>query len=259
MPRWPSPTSEVPIHRLILWNIDLTLVDVGRVTREAYADAFRRLTGRPLVQLPQLAGRMESEIIFEALATNDAAAAARLPPADSAGGEELLARFGEELARAFAAREDQLTRQGRLLPGAAEAVAEVGRLPGVVQSVLTGTIKPNALLKLRAFGLAGFFDTEVGGYGSQVYPKGAQLLMARTRATEKYGVPFDERRTVYLADSSRDVAAARTGGARCLAVASGRSTAGELRLAGADVVLPDLADTAAVVQAVDRLTLAAAS
>ena len=129
---------------------------------------------------------MELEIIFAALATNDAAASGPPGrPADSAGGEELLARFGEELARAFAAREDQLTQQGRLLPGAAEAVAEVGRLPGVVQSVLTGTIKPNALLKLRAFGLAGFFDTEVGGYGSQVYPKGAQLLMARTRATER--------------------------------------------------------------------------
>ena len=259
MPRWPSSTSEVPIHRLVLWNIDLTLVDVGRITRESYADAFRRLTGRPLIQLPQLAGRMESEIFFEALAMNDAVAAAGTPPSDGAGGEELLARFGAELARAFAARQDQLREQGRLLPGAAEAVAEVGRLPGVIQSVLTGTIKPNALLKLRAFGLAGFFDTEVGGYGSQVYPKGAQLLMARTRATEKYGVSFDERRTVYLADSSRDVAAARTGGARSLAVASGRSTVGELRTAGADVVLRDLADTAAVVQAVDRLTLAAAS
>ena len=59
---------------------------------------------------------------------------------------------------------------------------------------------------------------------------------------------------MYLADSGRDVAAARIGGARCVAVASGRSTAGELRDAGADLVLDDLADTDAVVRAVDRLT-----
>jgi phosphoglycolate phosphatase len=42
-----------------MWNIDLTLVDVARVTRAAYADAFRQVTGRPLVRLPLMAGRIE--------------------------------------------------------------------------------------------------------------------------------------------------------------------------------------------------------
>jgi phosphoglycolate phosphatase-like HAD superfamily hydrolase len=241
---------EVPIPRLVLWNIDLTLVDVGRVTRSAYAEAFRHVTGRPLVRLPQVAGRLESEIFFEALALNGV---------ESPAGEDLLARFSHVLAVTFAARRDQLTEQGQVLPGAAEAVAGVARLPGVVQSLLTGTIKPNAVEKLRAFGLDGYFDVDVGGYGSQVYPKGAQLLMIRGRAAEKYGAQFDERSTVYIADSTRDVAAARTGGARCVAVASGRSTVSELRTAGADMVLGDLADTAAVTAAVDRLTLASAA
>jgi phosphoglycolate phosphatase len=227
-------------------------MDVGRVTRDAYVAAFRKVTGRPLIQLPQLPGRLESEIFFDALALNGASS----PP--GAASEDLLARFSHELASSFAARWDLLRERGRLLPGAADAVAHVGGLHGVVQSVLTGTIRPNAELKLRAFGLDRFFDTEVGGYGSQVYPKGAQLLMTRTRAAEKYGVAFGEDATVYIADSTRDVEAARTGGARCLAVASGRSPASELRAAGADAVFGDLTDTAAVVAAVDRLTLAAA-
>ena len=254
------PTPEVPINRLVLWNIDLTLLDVGRVTREAYAEAFRRVTGRALRQLPQMPGRMESEIFFDALALNDAGpGGAGAPGAAGAGlGEELLARFSFELASAFAARRDLLREQGRLLPGAAEAVTEMAVRHGVVQTVLTGTIKPNAVEKLRAFGLEQFFDVEIGGYGSQVYPKGAQLMMARSRAADKYGTRFDEDTTVYIADSTRDVAAAQTGGARCLAVASGRSTVSELRKAGADVVFDDLADTSAVVRAVDRLTLAAA-
>ena len=170
----------------------------------------------------------------------------------------MLARYSFELANAFAARRDLLREQGRLLPGAAEAVAEMAVRHGVVQTVLTGTIKPNAIEKLRAFGLEQFFDVEIGGYGSQVYPKGAQLMMARSRAADKYGTRFDEELTVYIADSTRDVAAAQTGGARCLAVASGRSTVSELRKAGADVVFDDLSDTSAVVRAVDRLTLAAA-
>jgi phosphoglycolate phosphatase-like HAD superfamily hydrolase len=62
------------IYRLVLWNIDLTLVDVARVSRDAYADAFRRVTGRPLVALPQMAGKSDSEIFFESLALNEASA-----------------------------------------------------------------------------------------------------------------------------------------------------------------------------------------
>jgi len=242
---------EVPIHRLVLWNIDLTLVDVGRVTRAAYADAFRKVTGRPLVRLPQVAGRTESEIFFDALALNQAD-----PLASAPAGEEVLGRFAAELTSAFHARRDLITEQGRLLPGARAAVTEVGGLPGVVQTLLTGALKPNAIEKLDAFALAGFFDTEVGGYGSEVFPKGALLLNARTRAAEKYGVEFAEDATVYIADSGRDVAAARMGGARSVGVASGRSSASELRDAGADVVLADLSDTANVVRAVDWLTTA---
>jgi phosphoglycolate phosphatase len=239
----------------VLWNIDLTLVDVARVSRDAYAEAFQRVTGCPLVALPQTAGRSDSEIFFEALALNDAGPGPAADRADTEN-EELLYRYSRELAAAFGARLDLLPVRGRALPGAREAVAAVAGLPGVIQSVLTGTIRPNAAAKLRAFGMDEFFDFEIGGYGSEIYPKGAQLLRSRGRAAEKYGADIGADATVYLADSGRDVEAARIGGARCVAVASGRSTAGELREAGADLVLDDLADTGSVVSAVDRLTSA---
>jgi phosphoglycolate phosphatase len=239
----------------VLWNIDLTLIDVARVSRGAYADAFQRVTGRPLVALPQTVGRTDSEIFFEALALNEASVRPSADRAD-AEGQELLARYSRELAAAFGARLDQLPTLGRVLPGAREAVAAVAGLPGVVQSVLTGTIRPNAVAKLQAFDMDEFFDFEIGGYGSEIYPKGAQLLSSRGRAAEKYGADLGVDSTVYVADSVRDIEAARIGGARCAAVASGRSTAGELREAGADLVLDDLADTGTVIRAVDRLTSA---
>jgi phosphoglycolate phosphatase len=237
-------------YRLVLWNIGLTLLDVARVNRAAYAEAFRAVTGRPLVQVPQMAGRTDSETFFEALAVNAAS-----PRAGDPAGEELLGRFAAQLAAAFRARRDLLTAQGRLMPGARDAVEAVWRLPGLAQSVVTGAIRPNAIEVLRAFGLDRYLDTDIGGFGSEVYPKGAMLLDARGRAAEKYGAEFTEHTTVYIADSTRDVAAARIGGARTIGVASGRSSAGELRDAGADLVLDDLADTGAVVAAVDLLTV----
>jgi phosphoglycolate phosphatase len=231
-----------------LWNIDLTLIDVARVAREAYAEAFATVAGRPLIQLPQMAGRSESEIFFDALALNGVDVRADGPA------ERMLEPFTAELAAAMAARQDELKIQGRLLPGAAEAMAGVAKLNGVMQTVLTGNSKPIAATKLRAFGLDGFVDLDVGGYGSEAYPRGTLLRVARQRAGDKHGVTFGEDASVYVADSARDVDAARIGGARSLAVASGRASAAELREAGADAVLPDLTDTAALVALVARLT-----
>ena len=244
----------------MLWNIDLTLVDVSRVTRAAYADAFQQVTGRRLIQLPQFAGQSESEIFFDALASNAVpGTTGDAGPGDDSG-DALLAAFYDALAGAFAARQGELTEQGRLLPGAVQAVETLASRPDVVvQSVLTGTIRPNAVAKLAAFGLAGFFDFEVGGYGSESYPKGAQVMMARARAAEKYGRGFTEHNTVYVGDSVRDVAAAKRGGARSVAVATGRSTESDLRAAGADLVLPDLADVPAVLRGIGLLTMPSAS
>ena len=55
------------IHRLVLWNIDQTLLDVTKVTRAAYAEAFAAIIGRPLVALPQMVGCTEPEIFCDAL------------------------------------------------------------------------------------------------------------------------------------------------------------------------------------------------
>ena len=244
-----SSSRRCAIDRLILWNIDLTLLDVGRVARDAYADAFGRVTGRPLAALPQLAGRSDTEIFFESLYLNDVPTGA-----DDVADAELLARYCWELEAAFALRQDELLQQGRLLPGAREAVTAAADLPGVVQTVLTGSIKPNAVCKVRAFGLDRLFDLEIGGYGSDAYPRGSLLLLVRGQASEKYGTAIAEDATVYIADTVRDVEAASVGGARCIAVATGRATAAELREAGAHLVLADLSNTDQVITAIDRLT-----
>ncbi|HEY2577987.1 MAG TPA: haloacid dehalogenase-like hydrolase [Streptosporangiaceae bacterium] len=242
------PAPEAPIHRLILWNIDLTLVDVGQITRDACVEAFRQVTGRPLVQLPQTAGRTDSEMFFDALALNSA------KPANLDDTQRLLADYTAALAVEFSQRASLLTQKGRMLPGAHQALAAVASLPGVVQTVLTGTIKPNAIIKLRAFGLDQLVDFTIGGYGSEAYPKGTLLQVARTRAAQARRVTFSESATVYIGDSPRDVEAARVGGAWSIAVASGRSAHSELVAAGANAVLDGLADTPSVVRAINDLT-----
>ncbi|TDC93285.1 haloacid dehalogenase-like hydrolase [Actinomadura sp. 7K507] len=231
------------LNRLVLWNIDNTLVDVGRVTRDAYAEAFQRTIGRPLVRLAPTPGRTESEIIFETLAFNDVVTT-----------DDHLAAFFDALTEAFASRRTDLRDHGRVLAGAREAVEALAHVPGVAQSVLTGSLRPNAILKVGELGLAGHLDLESGGYENGVYSKAALLELARTRSGERRGTAYPESATVYIADSPRDVQAARIAGSPIIAVATGSATEAELRAAGAEHVLATLADTGAVVGAVADLT-----
>ena len=102
---------------------------------------------------------------------------------DDGESERMVAPFSAELATALDARRNQLVTEGQLLPGAAESLAAIAQLDGVVQSVLTGSSRPNAALKLRAFRLDRYVDMSVGGFaGSDPYPKGALLELARQRA-----------------------------------------------------------------------------
>ncbi|GII75354.1 haloacid dehalogenase [Sphaerisporangium rufum] len=226
----------------MLWNVDLTLVDVAIVTRDAYAEAFRQVTGRPLVKLAPALGRPDSEIIFETLAVNGV-----VPDDDH------LPRFIDALAAAFAARRRRLDKDGRAMPGAKDALKAVARIDGTVQTLLTGTIKSNAVLKLRAFGLDKFVDFEAGGYGEEVYPKATLVQVAQSRVKQMYGYTCDGGSTVLIGDSARDAQAARFARIGMIGVASGRSTPAELHEAGADVVLPDLTDAAAVAAAVREI------
>jgi len=86
----------------------------------------------------------------------------------------------------------------------------------------------------------------------QPVPRGAAVAGLALVALGAGGInPIDRQRHLdgdIVGDTLFDVAAARAIGARCLAVATGRSTIAELRATGADCVLPSLADTRAVLQ-----------
>ncbi len=121
---------------------------------------------------------------------------------------------------------------------------------GLVQSVLTGNIRLNALLKLKTFGLDQYIDFRVGAYGPDDAHRPNLVRLARQRARDRLDLNFNESTTVLIGGSSRDVGAAQEGGARIVAVATGCTDAHALHAAGVDIVLPDLRDTTAVLRAV---------
>ena len=227
------------IRTLVLWDIDGTLVDSAKLGRDAFVDAFERVTGAPPSQLVPFAGRTDLEIALDLLERSG------VTPHG-----QLLERFGLELERAMAERADDLRARGRAYPGARESLARLGEEHGVVQSLLTGNIAPNAAVKLGAFGLDALIDLDIGAYGSDDRRRGRLVAVALAKCERKHAARLTPRDAVLVGDTPLDVAAAREAGARSVAVATGPCDARELAAAGADVVLEDLLDTGAVVDAV---------
>jgi phosphoglycolate phosphatase len=134
--------------------------------------------------------------------------------------------------------------------GAREALEALGSSDDVIQSLLTGNIQANAALKLAAFGLERYPDFEVGAYGSHRGVRADLVGVACERASAKHRVAIEPADAVVIGDTPLDVEAARRGGARAVAVATGSASSDELWGAGPDVVLSDLRDTKAVLEAV---------
>jgi phosphoglycolate phosphatase len=146
-----------------------------------------------------------------------------------------------------------VAERARALPGAAEAMAALARLGdghGVVQSLLTGNIRPLAEVKLGPLGLTEHLDLDTGAYGSTHEVRAELVHLARRNASRAYRADFGGEATVIVGDTPLDVEAALATGARAVGVATGGFTVGELAAAGAHAVLPDLADTDLVVAAI---------
>ncbi|MET7853517.1 haloacid dehalogenase-like hydrolase [Streptomyces avermitilis] len=231
---------------LVLWDIDRTLLYVGDIDRQVYRETFAEIVGRPAEHLPARGTGVTMPLAIRSLLLDNG-----VPEADVPG---LVPRMVELLPQRLAAHTDDLREQGVLLPGAVDALKAVHAQPGCVPTVVTGNLKPNALLKLQAFDLAGFLDTEVGGYSSDNDHRPALVGVAQERAQAKYGTAFTGSNTVIIGDSLEDVRTGLEGGAPVIGVASGKTSASELRSAGADVVLGSLEEVAQVLDAIGTVT-----
>ena len=215
--------------RLVLWDVDHTLLDTGGVGSEIYAAAFEEVTGKPLEHQPEITGRTEPVIFREALAANGITDPGAYYP-----------KFARAQADGYAQRTDELRTRGHALPGAANVLADLAGRPGVIQTVLSGNTRESAEIKLATFDLDQHLDLTIGAYGTDNDDRPRLVNIARTRAMQAHNVHLGETNTVIIGDTVSDVRAGRDGGAYVIAVATGRTTTTELADAGADAVFADL-------------------
>ncbi|WP_406691608.1 haloacid dehalogenase-like hydrolase [Saccharopolyspora sp. ID03-671] len=215
--------------RLVLWDVDHTLIDSVGLGGAAYERIFPQVTGQPVRERAMMDGRTDLGTIDLMLRAH------ALEPT-----RERVAAMTAALAEVFDEVRGELVARGRVLPGVREALSAFDADPAVHQSVLTGNTAQVARIKLDAFDLLGHFDLAIGAFGDDHLRRGGLVPVARERAARELGIDFSPERIVLIGDTLNDVRAAHESGARLIAVATGSHSADELRSAGAEVVFDAL-------------------
>jgi phosphoglycolate phosphatase len=212
---------------LLLFDVDGTLLHrATEAHREAVHVALLAIhgvdaesVGKPL----SAAGRTDGEIAREILLDAGISAERIDDRADA---------FREECCRQYA-RLCPGDLSHTVLPGVRELLSWLSGRSGVRLALLTGNYEPVARLKLARAGIGRPFERGQGAFGSDSDDRAALPAIARRRAGT-IGAPYPRAGTIVVGDTPRDIACARADGVRCVAVATGPSTAEEL--AGADAV-----------------------
>jgi phosphoglycolate phosphatase-like HAD superfamily hydrolase len=227
----------VGAHPLVLWDIDGTLVRGNGLIASYFLRALGEVYNIAEPQRISYGGKTDQQIVAETLALHGISDADALAAFD---------RWSTHYHGLLTAALHELPQALRVLPGV-QAVLEQLQQRGVPQSLLTGNIAPVAAIKLEATGLARFVDMEIGAYGSDHRDRNALVPIARRKAEARYG-PID--RVVVVGDTPLDIACARAGNARAVAVATGHVPLEALAEHRPDALLPDLSNTGAVIAAI---------
>lgn len=195
--------------KLVLFDIDGTLIRANGVGKDALSRAVSSLTNRPISTDPvSFSGRTDPDIFQAVLAHND------LPTSDEAVTEAIDA-YVETVMGTLSP--DNI----ELLPGVRTLLDTLHEQPAIHLGLLTGNVEPVALEKLSVHGLGEYFP--VGAFGSDHADRNELPSIAIRRASDHTGDSFRSGdQIVIVGDTVHDIQCARAAGARAVAVCTGR-------------------------------------
>jgi phosphoglycolate phosphatase-like HAD superfamily hydrolase len=237
----PSTDSPRVPQVLVLWDVDHTLIETRGVGSAIYKRAFPAATGRPLDMLAQVSGRTELDIMRETLRVNG------IEPTN-----ETIAKLVTALISGYENAREELATTGRALPGAEATLDRLAAEPRVHQGVLTGNLRDVARIKLEVFRLDTRLDLEASAYGDDHSERPKLVAIAQARASNRTKTTFDNQHTILIGDTPKDIEAGLTAGVQVIAVASGKSTAKELRAVGATIIVDDLTNPEHITQLITK-------
>ncbi len=147
------------VRRLILFDIDGTLVDCGRQIRPLFAEALHQVFGTAGdLEGYDFAGKTDPQIVLELIEGAGIGRAAILPRVEAVR-DRYLGALGRELR----------VEKMRLLPGVVEVLTELAAHDGVTLGLLSGNWESGGRIKLAPFDLNRFFP--FGAFGDDQFDR----------------------------------------------------------------------------------------
>lgn len=223
--------------RVVLFDIDGTLVLTGRAGARAFLKAFGELFG---IDNPQdnfsMAGRTDPWVLAELAAANGV-------PADAPE----LSRFRDVYLRHLEIEIEKPGPRKGLMPGVRPLLDTLAARDDLHLALLTGNYERSAQIKLEYFDVWQYFRG--GAFGDDVLDRNTLVPKALASVAAVGGPAIGPADAIVVGDTPLDVACARTVGARSVGVATGSYDVASLDAAGADIVLADLSDIGAALRA----------
>jgi phosphoglycolate phosphatase len=221
-------SSRATNPRLVLFDIDGTLVDCGPQVRPLFGGALREVFGTAgAIEAYDFAGRTDPQIVFDLMRVAgfaDAEIATQLPSVR----ELYLERLEAVLERAHV----------RVLPGVDSLLGRLSVRSELALGLLTGNWESGARTKLARVDLNRYFP--FGAFGSDGVERGELPPIALARASKQLGRTIPAEQALIVGDSVYDIRCAHQHAIPVLAVATGKTPASTLAAAGPDWLVSDL-------------------
>jgi phosphoglycolate phosphatase-like HAD superfamily hydrolase len=206
----------VTMVKLVLFDIDGTLVHTGGAGIKAFAKTFATAFNQPNgTERIKFSGRTDISLVREFMGLHNIPATA-----------ENFARF----FGMYAFWLDYLLSHGKAeaCEGVLEFIQDLRTLPKPPRlGLLTGNVRLGAEIKLRHSNLWDLFET--GGFADDHEDRNQIAAAAHKRARQLFGGNLDGGEIVVIGDTPHDIRCGRAIGAKVLAVATGGATLEELK------------------------------
>lgn len=216
------------VDRLVLWDIDGTLLHCGSDGKKALNHAFHELYGiADAFEHAAIGGAMDSALINHVHETH--------------GIDELRKAQFQERYRAALEEILSQNQEKKVLPGVLGLLNHLNQEPSVVNALLTSNLQVGAQTKLDAFDLKQFFL--IGGYGDEPGEKWDVANRCIESAEREFHTNFRRDKIFLIGDSCYDITAAKVCGIKSIAVSTGWADAESLNRCKPDHFFSDLTQT----------------
>ncbi|MEO6873035.1 MAG: HAD family hydrolase [Chthoniobacterales bacterium] len=221
-----------PAKRLLLFDIDGTLIDSGGAGIQSLKDALQTLFGiTDDLHGVEVAGKTDTGIVHQILRKQGIELS-----------DENVRKFLDLYVSGLA--KELPRREGTLLPGIAELLQRLNERPQNALALLTGNIERGAKLKLEHHGVWHFFG--FGAFADDHHDRNELGPFAQRRAREKHAIEFVADAVDVIGDTPHDIACGKAIGARTIAVTTGSFSREQLAEHQPDRIVKDFSDVKAV-------------